>query len=179
MELEKIGEVNIQVTRHQSLGKDSSKVNTANASIPNRTEQKSKPEAISYSQNKKGKEGIRVNQEQKAPNNSTEIRKIIQLHPKYNYLTNKKITEELKYQGAMISKAYRMKSNHEHTSNKILLEFTEKAPLLVQFDGYIQIIMDYEKQVRFCSKCKAWGHYTRNCKNKIRCGNCGGSHNDN
>ncbi|KAL3890556.1 hypothetical protein ACJMK2_002838 [Sinanodonta woodiana] len=81
MELEKIGEVNIQVTRHQSLGKDSSKVNTANASIPKGTEQKSKPEAISYSQNKKGEEGIRVNQEQKAPNNSTGIRKIIQLHP--------------------------------------------------------------------------------------------------
>ncbi|KAL3853879.1 hypothetical protein ACJMK2_013178 [Sinanodonta woodiana] len=179
MELEKIGEVNIQVTRHQSLGKDSSKVNTANASIPKGTEQKSKPEAISYSQNKKIEEGIMVNQEQKAPNNSTGIRKIIKLHTKYNYLTNKEITDELKYQGAMISKAYRMKSNHEHTSNKILLEFTEKAPLLVQFDGYIQIIMDYKNQVRFCSKCKAWGHYTRNCKNKMRCENCGGSHNDN
>ncbi|KAL3870832.1 hypothetical protein ACJMK2_038869 [Sinanodonta woodiana] len=72
-----------------------------------------------------------------------------------------------------------MKSNHEHTSNKILLEFTEKAPLLVQFDGYIQIIMDYKNQVRFCSKCKAWGHYTRNCKNKMRCGNCFGIHTDN
>ncbi|KAL3880741.1 hypothetical protein ACJMK2_032958 [Sinanodonta woodiana] len=93
--------------------------------------------------------------------------------PQYNYLTNKEITEELKYQGAMISKAYRIKSNHEHTSNKILLEFTEKAPLLVQFDGYIQIIMDYKNQVRFCSKCKAWGHHTMNCKNKMRCGNCG------
>ncbi|KAL3853858.1 hypothetical protein ACJMK2_013157 [Sinanodonta woodiana] len=39
--------------------------------------------------------------------------------------------------------------------------------------------MDYKNQVRFCSKCKAWGHYTRNCKNKMRCGNCSGSHNDN
>ncbi|KAL3874235.1 hypothetical protein ACJMK2_037278, partial [Sinanodonta woodiana] len=91
-----------------------------------------------------GEEGIRVNQEQKAPSNSTGIRKIIQLHPKYNYLTNKEITEELKYHGTMISKAYRMKSSNEHTSNKILLEFTEKTPLLVQFDGYIHIIMDYK-----------------------------------
>ncbi|KAL3855524.1 hypothetical protein ACJMK2_014731 [Sinanodonta woodiana] len=39
--------------------------------------------------------------------------------------------------------------------------------------------MDYKNQVRFCSKCKAWGHYTSSCKNKLRCGNCGGSHNDN
>ncbi|KAL3865711.1 hypothetical protein ACJMK2_043073 [Sinanodonta woodiana] len=177
--MEKIGEVNIQLSRHQSLGKDSSKVSTANASIPKGTEHKSKPEAISYSQNKKVEEGIRVNQEQKAPNNSTGIRKIIKLHPKYNYLTNKEITEELKYQGAMISKVYRMNSSDEHTSSKILLKFIGKAALLVQFDGYIQIIMDYKNQVRFCSKCKAWGHYTRNCKNGMRYGNCGGSHNDN
>ncbi|KAL3869793.1 hypothetical protein ACJMK2_042430 [Sinanodonta woodiana] len=179
MELEKIGEVNIQVTRLQSLVKDSSKVNTANASIPKGTEPQSKPEAISYSQNKKGEEGIRVNQKQKAPNSSTGIRKIIKLHPKYNSFTNKEITDELKYQGAMISKAYRMKSSNELTSNKILLEFTEKAPLLVQFDGYIQIIMDYKNQVRFCSKCKALGDYTRKCKSIMRCGNCGGSHNGN
>ncbi|KAL3841711.1 hypothetical protein ACJMK2_019817 [Sinanodonta woodiana] len=126
MELEKIGEVYIQVTIHQTLGKDSSKLNTAKASIPKWTEPKSKPEAISYSQ-KQGEEGIRVNQEQIAPNNITGIRKIIQLHPKYNSLTNKEITEELKYQGSMISKAYIMKSSNEHTLNKILLEFTEKA----------------------------------------------------
>ncbi|KAL3883098.1 hypothetical protein ACJMK2_029391 [Sinanodonta woodiana] len=156
MELEKIGEVIIQVTRHQSE-KDSSKVNTANASIPKGTEQKSKPEAISFSQIKNGEEGIRVNQEQKAPNNSTGIRKIIQLHPKYNYLTNKEITEELKYQGTMISKAYRMKSSNEHTSNKILLEFTEKAPLLVQFDGYIQIIMDYKTKSDSAANVKHGG----------------------